>query len=59
MLNIVPENSLVISEANNGFIVNVKGSKEEQEDRMDGVHVFEDISGLTEFIETHYRREKE
>ena len=56
MINIFPRNSLVIHRAINGFIVNVKGTIEQQEDGLDGVHVFEDIEKLNEFIKTYYKK---
>lgn len=55
MINIFPRNSLAIHRTVNGFIVNVKGTTEQQEDGLDGVHVFEDIEKLNKFIKTHYK----
>ena len=59
MMNIYPKNSIKIHCAANGFIVNVKGTREQQEDGLDGVYVFEGIGDLTSFIEDHYEEKKE
>jgi len=50
MIPIYPRNSLVIHRASRGFIVNKKGGREEQEDNLDGVFVFETIKGLTDWM---------
>ena len=53
-VRIYPRNSLVIHQANRGFIVNQKGTREEQEDNLDGVFVFETVMGLTDWIAGHF-----
>ena len=49
-MNIYPRNSMVIHKAANGFIVNVKGTEEEQEDGLDSVRVFKTPGELAGFI---------
>ena len=54
-----PRKSLIIySVDNGGFIVNTKGTIESQHYEMDGVFVFEDLDGLTDFIIKHYAKKK-
>ena len=59
MVNIFPRNSIHIHQAKNGFIVNVKGTIEDQEDGFDGIFVFGGIDGLTAFIKEHYGKQEE
>lgn len=58
MITIFPNNSTHIHQAKNGFIVNVKGTIEDQEDGLDNVYVFESLSALTNFLKEHYGKEK-
>ena len=59
MINIFPQNSVHIHRAKNEFIASVKGTIEQQEDGLDGVHVFESIDGLATFLKEHYGKEEE
>lgn len=58
MINIYPRNSILICKAENGFIVNTKGSIEHQEDGLDGVHVFEKIEDMNAWIKEFYNKWK-
>lgn len=54
-----PRNSLIIySVDDGGFIVNIKGTYESQQDELDGVFVFETLSALMDFIADHYNGKK-
>lgn len=56
MRDIYPRDSLEIHKALNGFIVTVKGTKEQQEDRLDGVYIFENTEKLNAFIRDYYEK---
>lgn len=45
-----PRNSVVVKHVFNGFIVETKGTREEQEDNLDGVHVFEKATDMSDFL---------
>ena len=54
-----PDKSLIIYSINdNGFIVNTKGTIEEQRDDLDGVRVFETLRALMDFLREHYDRKR-
>ena len=56
MINIFPQNSIHIHKAKNGFIVKVKGSREDQEDNLDKIYVYGNIRELNRFIRNHYNK---
>ena len=63
-MQIYPEDSILIQEISNGFIVNVKGSYENQEDMCGGSHkkhtsVFPDITSLVLWISDYLEKSNE
>ena len=53
-MNIYPKDTLVINRARNGFIIKVKGTRENQEDNLDGVYVFETPLGVWSLLSKLY-----
>jgi hypothetical protein len=51
---IYPKDTLVVNRVRNGFIVKAKGTRENQEDNLDGVYVFKTPRGLWNFIYSLY-----
>ena len=54
MMNIYPRNSLIVRKVVNGFIVEVKGTKEQQEDNEDGEYAFTDLEDLLTWVNNYY-----
>ncbi len=53
-MNIYPRNSLIVREVVNGFVVEVKGTKEQQEDNEDGEYAFTDLDDLIVWMNDYY-----
>ncbi len=45
-----PRDTLVIGKVENGFVLRWKGTREEQEDDLDGIFVFPDIGAMCEWL---------
>ena len=53
-MNIYPRNSLIVRKVVNGFIVEVKGTKEQQEDNEDGEYAFAGLEDLIGWMNDYY-----
>ena len=53
-MNIYPRNSLIVRKVVNGFIVEVKGTKEQQEDNINGEYAFTDSDDLIVWMDDYY-----
>lgn len=53
-MNILPTNSIVISQVTNGFRVSVNGTMEQQEDNLSGEYVFESIESLQIWMNLYF-----
>jgi hypothetical protein len=56
-MRIYETGSLVVRKVANGYIVLAKGSREDQEDNMDGEYAFTSIADLTDWMEEYYSHE--
>ena len=53
-MNIYPRNALIVRKVVNGYIVEVKGTKEQQEDNEDGEYAFTDLKDLLNWVNHYY-----
>ena len=45
-----PKDTLVIGQVKNGFVLKWKGTREEQEDNLDGIFVFPDVGAMCTWL---------
>jgi len=45
-----PKDTLVIGKVKNGFVLKWKGTKEEQQDELDGIFVFPDVGAMCTWL---------
>ena len=53
-MNIYPRNSLIVRKVVNGYVVEVKGTKEQQEDNENGEYAFTDLDDLIVWMNDYY-----
>jgi hypothetical protein len=57
MFKVYPKDSLLIRKANNGYIATIKGTREMQEDGLDGEYVFSNLDTLCTWLRLHFKGE--
>jgi len=54
-----PRDTLVIGQVKNGFVLRHKGTREEQEDGLDGIFVFPDVVAMCAWLKERFADEIE
>ena len=54
-MNIYPRNALIVRKVVNGYVVEVKGTKEQQEDNINGEYAFTNLNDLLVWLNDYYR----
>ena len=49
-----PKDSMIIGRMQNGWVLRVKGSREEQEDNLDGIYAFRSVKELCDWLTEKY-----
>jgi len=49
-----PKDSMVIGKVQNGWVLRVKGSRDEQEDNLDGIYAFRSVKELCDWLTEKY-----
>ena len=53
------KDAILLERVGNGFILTTKGTREEQEDNLDGVYVFQEIQDMNKWIVTYFDKTEE
>lgn len=59
LYEVYPKNSLVVQKVTNGYKVTTKGTKEMQEDNLDGEYVFNSLLVLLDWMSDYYEKDGE